>query len=71
MLERHRDDGRRDRRGEGESDLEAEVDVSGGEDRREEDAQHEAAKREFLRRHAADGTSYPRYGWNQVASALA
>ena len=53
---RHRDDGRRDRRGEGEPDSQTEIDVRGGEDRGDQDAEHQPPDRQFLWTH--DRESY-------------
>ena len=48
--DRHRDDGRGDRGGEGEADLQPQVDVRGGEDEGDDAADHDAADGEFFER---------------------
>ena len=45
---RHRDDRGRDRRREGDAELEAEIDVGGGEQHGDQRAEHDSAERQFL-----------------------
>ena len=52
--ERHRDDRRRDRGGECEADFETEIDVRRGEDRGDQDAEHQTPDGQFLWTHVAD-----------------
>ena len=60
--DRHGDDGGRDRGGEGESHLEAEVDIRRSEDERDDAADEDAADRQLLDRAGAGTGRFRRSG---------